>query len=76
MSKKNLSASKIFFVTGTDTNAGKTFASCRILSAAKALGMSTAAIKPVAAGVCHSSQGMQNDDVIAVATSTSKLVNI
>ena len=71
MSKENLSASKIFFITGTDTDAGKTFASCKILSAAKALGMSTAAIKPVAAGVNKSAQGMQNDDVIALAEQCS-----
>ena len=58
---------KIFFVTGTDTDSGKTFVSCSILCAAQGQGYSTAAIKPVAAGVSNSSQGLQNEDVIALA---------
>ena len=65
--KDTISAEKLFFITGTDTNAGKTFASCSILSAAQVQGYSTAAIKPVAAGVSNSPQGLQNEDVIALA---------
>jgi len=38
------------FVTGTDTNVGKTEVSCALLSLARARGLSTAAMKPVAAG--------------------------
>ncbi|MEM9254254.1 MAG: dethiobiotin synthase [Pseudomonadota bacterium] len=39
-----------FFVTGTDTEVGKTAISCALLKSAMELGLSTAAIKPVAAG--------------------------
>lgn len=67
MNTQTLSDAKIFFITGTDTDSGKTYTSCKILSAAKARGMSTAAIKPVAAGVSKTSQGLQNDDVLALA---------
>jgi len=65
--KDTISAQKLFFITGTDTNAGKTFASCSILCAAQAQGYLTAAIKPVAAGVSNSPQGLQNEDVIALS---------
>ena len=42
--------SQTFFVTGTDTEVGKTAVSCALLHAAAAAGLSTAAVKPVAAG--------------------------
>ncbi|MEP5569267.1 MAG: dethiobiotin synthase [Halioglobus sp.] len=41
---------KAFFVTGTDTEVGKTAISCALLQAAASEGLSTAAVKPVAAG--------------------------
>jgi dethiobiotin synthetase len=42
--------SKTWFVTGTDTDVGKTAVSCALLVAAKQRGLRTAAVKPVAAG--------------------------
>lgn len=42
--------SKTWFVTGTDTEVGKTAVSCALLKAAAAAGLRTAALKPVAAG--------------------------
>lgn len=42
--------SKTWFVTGTDTEVGKTAVSCALLGAAAQAGLRTAAIKPVAAG--------------------------
>lgn len=42
--------SRTFFVTGTDTEVGKTAVCCALLEAARAAGLRTAAIKPVAAG--------------------------
>ncbi|MFK7976508.1 MAG: dethiobiotin synthase [Halioglobus sp.] len=53
--------SRTFFVTGTDTEVGKTAVSCALLKAAAAKGMTTAAVKPVAAG-CDA-EG-QNDDAL------------
>jgi len=41
---------KRFFVAGTDTNVGKTLVSVALLEAAKAKGLKTTALKPVAAG--------------------------
>ena len=43
-------AAKVLFITGTDTDVGKTVVACGLLSALNQLGFTTAALKPVAAG--------------------------
>ena len=51
-----------WFVTGTDTDVGKTAICCALLAAANASGLRTAAIKPVAAGCDehgHNSDALQ-----------------
>lgn len=55
--------SRTWFVTGTDTEVGKTAISCALLHAAAARGLRTAAVKPVAAG-CDE-QG-HNEDALAL----------
>ena len=57
--------SKTFFVTGTDTEVGKTAISCALLSAAASQGLETAAVKPVAAG-CD--ERGQNEDALQLMT--------
>lgn len=54
---------RTFFVTGTDTEVGKTAVSCALLHAAAAEGLRTAAVKPVAAG-CD--EDGRNEDAIAL----------
>jgi dethiobiotin synthetase len=58
--------SKAYFVTGTDTEVGKTAISCALLQAAASQGLSTAAVKPVAAG-CDA-QG-HNEDALQLLES-------
>lgn len=53
-----------YFVTGTDTDAGKTFITCGLLEAAKNQNLTTIALKPVAAGCDHTSEGLRNDDAV------------
>jgi dethiobiotin synthetase len=55
---------KAFFVTGTDTHVGKTLVSAGLLIAAKNQGLTTAALKPVAAGCEKTSEGLRNDDAL------------
>lgn len=55
---------KKFFVTGTDTGVGKTFVSCALLEAARAKGLSTLALKPVAAGVEIIDGSKRNEDAL------------
>lgn len=55
---------KRFFVTGTDTDAGKTFVTVLMLEALKQKGLSALALKPVAAG-CDMMEGeLCNDDAL------------
>ncbi len=54
--------SKSYFVTGTDTEVGKTAISAAILVALQERGKTTAAIKPVAAGADQTPAGPRNQD--------------
>jgi dethiobiotin synthetase len=58
-----------WFVTGTDTEVGKTAVSCALLLAAAKLGLSTAAVKPVAAG-CDSNG--HNEDALQLMACMSE----
>lgn len=62
---------KAYFVTGTDTDAGKTFASCALLEAVNTLGKSTLGLKPVAAGATEHADGWRNDDALALMAHAS-----
>lgn len=55
---------KTFFVTGTDTDVGKTVVSAALLVAANKKGLKTLAIKPVAAGCETTDEGLRNDDAV------------
>lgn len=55
---------KAFFITGTDTNVGKTLVAAGLLVAAKNKGLTTAALKPVAAGCEKTEQGLRNSDAL------------
>lgn len=55
---------KSFFVTGTDTDAGKTLASCAMLRAAVAAGYTAVGMKPLAAGATQTHDGLRNDDAL------------
>ncbi|WP_188150122.1 dethiobiotin synthase [Teredinibacter waterburyi] len=63
-----------FFVTGTDTDVGKTFISCALLKKAKLMGLNTLALKPVAAGCELTEHGLRNDDAVRLqAAATIKI---
>lgn len=57
---------KRYFVTGTDTEVGKTVASCALLQAAASLGRRTAGYKPVASGSDMTADGLRNSDALAL----------
>ncbi|EFC1525096.1 dethiobiotin synthase [Escherichia ruysiae] len=63
--------SKRYFVTGTDTEVGKTVASCALLQAAKAAGYRTAGYKPVASGSEMTAEGLRNSDALALQRNSS-----
>ena len=54
------------FITGTDTDCGKTFVACEMLRAVRARGLSATGFKPVAAGAVESDGILRNDDALAL----------
>ena len=64
--------SKSWFVTGTDTEVGKTAVSCALLHAAANAGHRTAAVKPLAAG-CDA-RG-QNEDALQLMQSMTEVMD-
>lgn len=73
--------SKMIFITGTDTDVGKTYVSCLLLQAFNELGFSTFAIKPVSSGCEENDIGeLLNQDALNLQRSASikrvyKMVN-
>jgi dethiobiotin synthetase len=57
---------KSFFITGTDTDVGKTFIACALIEAFAARGIRAAPMKPVAAGTKNVDGFEMNADVVAL----------
>jgi dethiobiotin synthetase len=55
-----------YYLTGTDTGAGKTFATCALLAACAATGRRAVGMKPVASGCLWTEGGWRNDDAVAL----------
>lgn len=60
-----------YFVTGTDTDAGKTFVTCALLHKANAMGLRTLGLKPLAAGCDETEEGLQNADALLLQQHSS-----
>lgn len=61
-----------FFISGTDTDVGKTTVAVGLLRAARLAGMSTAAAKPLAAGCELTAEGLRNGDALALLAECSE----
>ncbi|MCS2172133.1 dethiobiotin synthase [Scandinavium sp. TWS1a] len=64
-----------YFVTGTDTEVGKTVASCALLQAANRAGFRTAGFKPVASGSEMTANGLRNTDALALQRNSGLTLN-
>ncbi len=62
---------KTFFVTGTDTNVGKTQVAAGLLHLANTRGLSSIGLKPVAAGCEKTSEGLRNQDALLLQSASS-----
>jgi len=60
-----------FFITGTDTEVGKTVATTAFLQAAACAGFSTVGYKPVASGSEMTADGPRNSDALALQANSS-----
>lgn len=58
------------FVTGTDTDCGKTFVSLALIHQLRGQGMRVAGFKPVAAGARWCDGELRNDDALALGTAS------
>ncbi len=67
---------RTFFITGTDTEVGKTYVSCQLLTAANKAGKTAIGYKPVAAGCEWRDGAWQNEDAIAFLQSSSLPVTL
>lgn len=64
--------SRAFFITGTDTEVGKTAVSCALLEVGRSAGLRTAAVKPVAAGLDDNGQ---NEDALQLMASMTEVMD-
>jgi dethiobiotin synthetase len=60
-----------YFVTGTNTNVGKTWVSVALLEAARDAGLSCYGLKPIAAGSEPTDEGLRNEDAEALRNAAS-----
>ncbi|WP_019528341.1 dethiobiotin synthase [Dasania marina] len=63
---------KKYFIAGTDTDAGKTLVATGLLEAANQQGLTTLAIKPVAAGCEQTAEGLRNSDALLLQQAMSQ----
>jgi len=63
---------KSIFITGTDTEIGKTYVSCLILEKLKVLGFKTVAMKPIATGGVELDGHLVNEDVTLLQQAASE----
>lgn len=54
----------VYFITGTDTGAGKTLVTSALLALAKRQGMTTLGLKPIASGCRPTEHGLRKDDAL------------
>jgi len=63
-----------FFITGTDTDVGKTIATCSLLHAFSQKNLKTLGVKPLASGADYTPEGLKNQDALMLQEwSTLKL---
>jgi dethiobiotin synthetase len=62
---------KRFFVTGIDTDAGKTYVTVGLLNAAKRAGLKSIGLKPIAAGADRIDGKLRNDDALLIQQASS-----
>ncbi|QFI37755.1 dethiobiotin synthase [Moritella marina ATCC 15381] len=66
---------KKVFITGTDTDVGKTVVSCAVLDYANKLGLKTVGLKPISAGCEITPEGLRNEDAVLLQQHASQLLD-
>lgn len=60
-----------YFITGTDTEVGKTWCSVGLIAHLQQQGKTVVAMKPVASGCMHTAEGLRNDDALKLQAQAS-----
>ena len=60
-----------FFVTGTDTEIGKTYCTCLLIRHLADKGKRVGGLKPIASGCDETSEGLKNTDALAIQSAAS-----
>jgi dethiobiotin synthetase len=63
-----------FFITGTDTEVGKTVVATALVRALVSRGLRVAAMKPIASGSQRTPRGLRNDDALALMAASNVAV--
>ncbi|ROS01931.1 dethiobiotin synthetase [Sinobacterium caligoides] len=63
-----------YFITGTDTDAGKTVVAAGLLARAAQQGLRSVGLKPIAAGCELTEQGLRNDDALALMAASTEVL--
>lgn len=66
---------KIFFVTGTDTDCGKTYCTLKLMHQYKKINLSVLGLKPIASGCTMTDEGLRNDDALKLQQTSSIKLN-
>ena len=65
---------KRWFITGTDTEIGKTYVACALVRWLADQGHHVAGMKPVASGCERTNEGLRNEDALALMTAANVVV--
>ena len=65
-----------YFVTGTDTDVGKTVATVLLLKSLNSLGKSTLGIKPISAGCEQTIDGLRNEDALKLQAALRLIISL
>lgn len=60
-----------YFITGTDTEVGKTWCTLGLMAALQQQGKTVVAMKPVASGCAQTAEGLRNDDALRLQAQAS-----
>lgn len=66
---------KRLFITGTDTEIGKTVVTCLLIQHLNDMGLKTIALKPVASGCQITPEGLRNEDALKLQAAASIAVD-
>jgi dethiobiotin synthetase len=66
-----MSQLKGFFVTGTDTGIGKTWAGCGLILALRQRGYRVIGMKPIASGCQRTAEGLRNEDALCLQSASA-----